>query len=572
MGQSRFRPRRSKALLSAKKSEAQALGRFVSPTFAYSSPLNSSPGPSISVGGSRYLSVAAVALGSASLHVWDTLKFSLALTLTNLGQHLNGMISYYYNDEHNLVLAVDRRVVMISIPEGRVLCQYEHISDEIKSVFAFCSRDGNPCFWIGTHDNQLLCLDSELKPISSFKLSEPVLSLALNQSIDCLAVGMKTHIVIKSMSSVDDDLKFPAHLDGVKQVGWHHSMLLSLGHLDNTISLWSIQAGKGMPKLVASLTCNQPINYFNNKQGIVIAGCGDGTLAVFDIALIGEMQVVGGVMTGPKDALILDPIQVTFARGPESSQSGKVIKIPISTSNIARTDTGLSIATTRGNVLKPEFEVIPLPLEDVVMYRTFNEEQLLFSKSSVKSSNRHTATVIWEREVDFVRGNNLLYDQIRGEDMICDDILLVQTVPNETLSNEEVQSEGLGASILIEQALKSGDKEVLDQALSIKPHLIASTLKSISVSSAFPFLEALVTRFLKCKQGRIPVLAPWYQNLLVIHGDTFRTDLKKYKSMVTPLADMMDEYMKSIDSVEEALVSVEKTLRRIGGGRRLSRH
>ena len=504
--------------------------------------------------------MAAVALGSVSLHVWDTLKFSLALTLTNLGQHLNGMTSYHYNDEHILVLAVDRRIVMISIPEGRVLCQYEHLSDEIKCVFAFCTKDGNLGLWVGTQDSQLLCLDSELKLVSSFRLPEPVLSLALNQSIDCLAIGMKTHIMIKSMPSLDDgDLTFSAHLNGVKQVGWHHGLLLSLGHLDATISLWSIQVGKGMPRLIASLNCNQPINYFHSKQGIVIAGCGDGTLAVFDIALMGEIQVAGA-----REALVLDPIQITFARGPEGSQPSKVVRIPILTANLARTDTGLSIATTRGNALKPEFEVIPVPSEDVIIYRTFSEEQLLFNKLSVRSSGRHTATVIWEREVDFVRGNNLLYDRIQGEDMMCDDVL-GQAVPEEAPTDENVQKEGLGASILIEQALKSGDKEVLDQALSIKPHLIILTIKSIPAPSAFPFLEALVTRFLKCKQGRIPVLAPWYHNLLIIHGGTLRADLKKYKSMVSPLADMMDEYMKGMGSVEEALVSVEKTLQRIEG-------
>lgn len=508
--------------------------------------------------------MAAVALGRVSLHVWDTLKLSLALALTNLGQHLNDMVSYHYSDEHVLILAVDKRVIMISIPEGRVLYQYEHPSDEIKSVFAFCTSDGNPGLWIGTQDNQLLCLDSELRLVSSFRLFEPAISLALNQTIGCIAVGMRTHIMIKSISGVGDDITFPAHLNGVKQVGWHHSLLLSLGHLDTTISLWSIQAGKGMPRLIASLNCNQPINYFSNKQGIVIAGCGDGTLAVFDIALMGEIQVVGeGGVSGSREALILDPIQITFVRGPESSQLGKVFRIPILTANLARTDTGLSITTTRGSALKPEFEIIPVPSEDAIMHRAFNEEQLLFSKSSVKNSNRHTATVIWEREVDFVRGNNLLYDRIQGEDMICDDIP-VQTTPEEVQSDESIQREGLGASILIEQALKSGDKEVLDQALSIKPHLIIPTIKSIPASSAFPLLQALVARFLKCKQGRIPVLAPWYHNLLIMHGDTLGTDLRKYKSMVSPLADLMDEYMKGMDSVGEALVSVEKTLQRIG--------
>lgn len=513
--------------------------------------------------------MATITLGNASLHVWDTLKFSLALTLTNLGQHLNGMTFYHHNDEYNLVLVIDRKVIMISVPEGRVLYKYEHVNDKVKSVYAFCTNNGSPRFWVGTQDSQLLCLDSQLKLVSSLKLSESILSLALNQSIGCLAIGMKTLIMIKDISNSDNDLSFPAHLEGVKQVGWHHGMLLSLGHLDSTISLWSIQASKKMPRLVASLNCKQPINYFHNKQGIVIAGCSDGTLAVFDIALIGEIQVAGGGVTESKEeTLILDPVQITFAKETKDEQSKKIVKIPILTANITRTDTGLLIATTRGNALKPEFENIPVPSEDLLLYRTFNEEQLLFNKSSVRSNTRHAATVIWEREVDFVRGNNLLYDRIQGEDMICDDDSMLQIVPEAVSEGEEIPKEGLGASILIEQALKSGDREVLDQALSIKPHLIMPTIKTISASSAFTFLEALVTRLLKCKQGRIPVITPWYQNLLIVHGDTFMTDLKRYKSMVSPLADMMDEYMKGINEAEEALNSIERTGKMIGEKRR----
>ena len=475
------------------------------------------------------------------------------------------MTSYHHNNEYYLILAIDKKVIMVNIPEGRVLYQYEHVKDEIKCIAASHDENDNPCFWIGTQDAQLLCLDSELKVTSTFKLSESILSLSVNQSVGLFAIGMKTRIMIRSVLDGDKDMEFPAHVDGVKQLGWHHTLLLSLGHLDHTISMWSIREGKKGPKLIASLNCKQPINYFHNKQGIVIAGCADGTLSVFDITLLGEIQMAGGGGSKTKSALILDPLQIAFVKESKDDESGKkVTKIPILTASITNTDTGPSIMTTRGNVLKPEFETISMPSQDTILHRTLNDDQLLFNKSSIKSGSRHTATVIWEREVDFVRGNNLLYDQIQGEDMLCDD--LIQTiVPEEGM---EGQKEGLSASILIEQALKSGDKEVLDQALSIKSHLIPTTIRSIAASSVFPFLEALVMRFLKCKQGRIPVLVPWYQNLLLIHGDILRTDVKRYKLTISPLMDMMDEYVKGMRDVEEALRGVEGALEGMREGQR----
>ena len=479
------------------------------------------------------------------MRVWDVLRSEVALSVEGLGKALTCM-QWAGSDNSTLCVGVDERVVVLEVPSGRVKGSFV-AADKVVAL----SCDGQTIFVAAGRTVYRLGHSKDGLALEDQATHEERVN-SLDAKSGQLAVALEAHIVLSGSLSIQAESTAIAF----------YSRALLLSHTDTTISLWSTSDGQ----LLGSITSIKPIVFVHSAPGRVLAGLADGTIAVYDTSMVGQplfaSEAPCRVTVDESSAISFLPAMPSVEGQPEKDTATKSLEsniIAVFAACLFVGDTGPYLLAARGLDLRPDFESLPVPLKDTAFTRSFDPNVFFSTSSILFQHKKRSATVIVDREVDFIRGNSVLA-RYTSADLLAEDFIHDPSASDDLEEEAVGQTEdecSLKLTELLSQAIRAGDKSLLEHVIASSDGvLIHRTLRQLDTSLVPDLLRLLVSRLsTTTKPGRLSQLTPWLQGLLKIHRQVLFA-LPDIQTRLAPMFDVVDERL----AVQETLIKLQQRL------------
>ncbi|KAJ1546727.1 WD repeat-containing protein 43 [Nowakowskiella sp. JEL0078] len=455
-------------------------------------------------------------------------------------------------------------------------------------------QDGFIIRWDGRTGEQKHKFRADSKPIGKIKIShnEKLLLVAGHQ------------IMLWEISTWTLQQKYTGHASPIMQIMFSPDDLscASIAEQDRSVCIWNTGLNKTSTNIAVLSVESHPIQLDISHGGHVLVVTEDGVVCfwrkmvaeIFSADLLVSKKKAKFTSIRPDGTLKFLSTKVDL-----SEEINRIEPLSARIPVIAACFRDGKVLTTRGNFIRPIFELLPylddneLILENLSISRD-PASNLGTNSIQIKNSKQQSSTqqALVLGQIDFalpdqttnqlhsskifkqstklqsiepsleerIKSNTIELKKLSesqpflaSQQKSSNSVLLPELTSNRLPSSQRFKAPNASSlSVLLSQALQSGDKPLLEQALSVSdPNVIYTTVSRLQVEQVVPLLDVLVMR-LQRMPNRARQIIEWVRAVLMIHTGFL---VSSARSATSTMAGGVGELPKQLGTLYQTIES-----------------